>query len=292
MTMPMRGFISWQRHEFTDWRETMRPMRKISEQNIVPLDDETKDRRFVTALARGLDVLRGFQPGDVSLGNLEIARRTGLPKPTISRLTYTLTQLGYLTYSDRYGTYRLGPGVLSLGYAMLSGLDIRERARPFLQDLSDELDATVALGARDRMSMVYLEVCRGPAAVTLRIDVGTRIPLATTAMGRALLAALPVSERDFLMGHVKKSTAGAVEHARIEKGLEKAVRDVAERGFCMSVGDWRPDVNAVGVPLVTHDRNVYGLICGGPAFRMSRKALEKECGPRLVELAKKITAAD
>jgi DNA-binding IclR family transcriptional regulator len=266
-------------------------MRKIPEQDIAVLDDDTKDRRFVTALARGLDVLRSFQPGDVSLGNLEIARRTGLPKPTISRLTYTLTQLGYLTYSDKHGTYQLGPGVLSLGYAMLSGLDIRERARPFLQELSDQVDATVALGARDRMNMVYLEVCRGPAAVTLRIDVGTRIPLAPTAMGRALLAALPASERDFLMGHVRKSTQDPAELSRIETGLEQALRDVGERGFCMSVGDWRPDVNAVGVPLVTHDRNVYGLICGGPAFRVSRKALEKDFGPRLVELAKNITAA-
>lgn len=266
-------------------------MRKAREQNIVALDDETKDRRFVTALARGLDVLRGFQQGDVSLGNLEIAQRTGLPKPTISRLTYTLTQLGYLTYSDKHGTYQLGPGVLSLGYAMLSGLDIRERARPFLQELSDEVDATVALGARDRLKMVYLEVCRGPAAVTLRIDVGTRIPLATTAMGRALFAALPESERDFLMGHVKRCTQDAAEYSRIEMGFQQAVCDVAERGFCMSVGDWRPNVNAVGVPLVAHDRNVYGLICGGPAFTMSRKTLEKECGPRLVELAKKISAA-
>jgi len=266
-------------------------MRKIPEQEIDGLDDETKDRRFVTALARGLDVLRSYKPGDVSLGNLEIAQRTGLPKPTISRLTFTLTQLGYLTYSEKHGTYQLGAGVLSLGYAMLSGLDIRERARPFLQELSDELDVTVALGARDRMNMVYLEVCSGPGAVTLRIDVGTRIPLATTAMGRALLAALPVSERDFLMSHVKKNTQDGAEYFRIEKGLAQSLRDVAARGYCLSLGDWRPDVNAVGVPLVTHDRMAYGLICGGPAFKVSSKSLENECGPRLVEIAKTITAA-
>lgn len=269
----------------------MRQMQKILGQDIAVLDHDTKDRRFVTALARGLDVLRCFGSGDVGLGNLEIARRTGLPKPTISRLTYTLTKLGYLSYSEQHGMYQLGPGVLSLGYTMLSNLDIRERARPFLQELSDEVDATVALGARDRMEMVYLEVCRGPGAVTLRIDAGDRIPLASTAMGRALLAALADSERDFLMGHIRKRTQSAAEFSRIEKGVEQAVRDVAKRGFCMSVGDWRQDVNAVGVPLIAHDRNIYILICGGPAFRISRKILEEECGPRLVELAKKITAA-
>ncbi len=265
-------------------------MQIITEQDIPDLDEAAKDRRFVTALARGLDVLRSFKPGDVSLGNLEIARRTGLPKPTISRLTYTLTQLGYLTYSAKHGTYQLGPGVLSLGYAMLSGLDIRERARPFLQELSNELDVTVALGGRDRMEMVYLEVCRGPAAVTLTIDVGTRIPLASTAMGRALLSALPQGEREFLMGHVEKRCDNHEEYSKLEAGVENAVCDVANKGFCLSLGDWRPDVNAVGVPLVAYDQNTYGLICGGPAFRVSAEMLENECGPRLAELAKKITA--
>jgi len=265
-------------------------MQKNNAQDVALLDDETKDRRFVTALARGLDVLRCFQQGDISLGNLEIAQRTQLPKPTISRLTYTLTQLGYLIYSDKHGTYQLGPGVLSLGYTMLTSLDIRERARPFLQELSDKVDATVALGARDRMEMVYLEVCRGPGDVTLRIDVGDHIPLASTAMGRALLSALPKSERDFLMQHVQKRTEDAAEFSSIEKGVKQAVVDVAEHGFCMSVGNWRPDVNAVGVPLKAHDRNVYGLICGGPSFKISREMLEKECGPLLVEVAKKITA--
>ncbi len=264
-------------------------MQKIPQHSILDRDEVTKDRRFVTALARGLDVLRSFEPGDISLGNLEIAQRTGLPKPTISRLTYTLTQLGYLTYSAKHGTYQLGAGVLSLGYAMLSGLDIRERARPFLQALSNELDVTVALGARDRMEMVYLEVCRGPAAVTLTIDVGTRIPLASTAMGRALLAQLPQDEREFLMGHVKKRV-DSEEYSMLAAGVKQAVRDVATRGYCLSLGNWRPDVNAVGVPLVAPDQNIYGLICGGPAFRVSADMLEKQCGPRLVELAGKITA--
>jgi len=59
------------------------------------------DRKFVTALARGLEVLRAFTPTEGLLGNGEIAERTGLPKPTVSRLTYTLTKLGYLAHVER-----------------------------------------------------------------------------------------------------------------------------------------------------------------------------------------------
>jgi DNA-binding IclR family transcriptional regulator len=58
------------------------------------------DRKFVTALSRGLDVLRCFGPRDRWLANQDIAKRTGLAKPTVSRLAYTLTKLGFLRYSE------------------------------------------------------------------------------------------------------------------------------------------------------------------------------------------------
>src|SRR3974390_1508456 len=96
------------------------------------------DRQFVTALGRGLDVLRLFRAEDAPLGNQEIARRTGLPKPTISRLTYTLTQLGYLNYDRKLGVYSLGGGVLALGYVALANLDVRRVARPLMQELAPE----------------------------------------------------------------------------------------------------------------------------------------------------------
>ena len=67
------------------------------------------DRKFVTALARGLEVLRVFTPTEGLLGNGEIAERTGLPKPTVSRLTYTLTKLGYLSHVERLANTSLRP---------------------------------------------------------------------------------------------------------------------------------------------------------------------------------------
>lgn len=269
----------------------MRSTAKVREPRAPARPEGAKDRKFVTALARGLNVLRGFRPGDVSLGNLELAERTGLPKPTISRLTYTLTQLGYLTHSEKHGTYQLGPAVLSLGYAMLTNLDIRERVRPMLQELSNQVDATVALGARDGLEAVYLEVCRGPAPVTLHVDVGRRVPLAPTAMGRALLTALGPEERAALMRRIEQVSDDAATYANVARDVARAVDEVARQGFCFSIGAWRAEVNAIGVPLVTHDQKVYGLICGGPAFRISREKLATECGPRLVELAKRISAS-
>lgn len=252
------------------------------------IDDESKDRRFVTALARGLDILRAFQPGDAALGNQEIAARTGLPKPTVSRLVYTLTRLGYLSCSDESGKYRLGSGVLSLGYTFFVGTDIRERARPLMQDLADSANAAVSLGTRDRLSMIYLETCRGPSAITLRLDVGSRVPIAVSAMGRAYLAAQAEARRTELLREIERQHPD--DMPRIRRGIQQAVKDLRERGFVLSIGDWQEEVHAVGVPLIEPDGSaVFALNCGGASFQLPRQKLEREIGPKLVALGQALT---
>ena len=250
---------------------------------------KSKDRQFVTALARGLEILRAFVPNDGPLGNQEIAQRTRLPKPTVSRLTHTLTRLGYLNYLERLEKYQLGTAVLSLGYAVLANLGIRSIARPFMQELADYAQASVSLGSRDRLNMVYIEHCRPETPITLRLDLGSRIPLATTAMGRALLAALPDDERGYLMEHIAQ--ADAKLWPRVRAGIEQAIDDYRTRGFTLSVGDWQQDVHAVGVALKPADGSpILALNCGGPAFLYDRRRLINDFGPRLVNLARNVEA--
>ncbi|UGQ49046.1 IclR family transcriptional regulator [Massilia endophytica] len=249
--------------------------------------DEDKDRQFVNALARGLELLRCFRPGEVFLSNAELARRCSLAKPTVTRLTYTLTRLGYLHYSEAQGKYQLGPGVLALGYRMLSTLDLRAMARPLMAELAEYAQASVSLGARDRLKMVYLETCRSSANVTLRLDVGSRIPLATTAMGKALLCALPQPERDYLMDHMRRKDKEL--WPKVKAGIEQGFRDYQDRGFTISAGEWQNDVHAVGVPVLdVNGEQLMAFNCGGPAFLLPRERLEEDLGPRLARLARTI----
>ena len=144
-----------------------------------PPGDE--DRNFIVALARGLDVLSCFRSGEKLLRNQDIARRCGLPKSTVSRLTHTLTTLGYLIHVPEEGKYRLGTATLALGSAMLSRLDVRQIARPLMRKLAAATDAEVALATRDRHNMVYIEHCPSARFMHRDLDMGSRIPLATTA---------------------------------------------------------------------------------------------------------------
>src|ERR1700691_2170882 len=163
-----------------------------------------KDRHFVTALARGLEVLACYRHGDRVLGNRELSQRCGLAKSTVSRLTHTLTQLGYLIYVEDSAKYGLGTATLSLGSAMLSRLDIRKLAHPLMQQLAEFGQCMVSLGSRDRLSMIYIDAVRGSAAVTLSLDSGARIQIAASAMGRAYLTAVSDSGRKDIMERVRE----------------------------------------------------------------------------------------
>jgi DNA-binding IclR family transcriptional regulator len=249
-----------------------------------------KDRKFVTATARGLEVLRAFGAGDRHLGNQEIALRTGLPKPTVSRLTHTLMRLGYLRQSESDGKYALGSAVLGLGLAALGQMDVRRIARPLMQALAEHTHGSVNLGIRDQLWMVYIDTYRNAASYTVQLDIGSRVPLATSSMGRAYLAAVPERVRKVVLDEIR--AAEPARFAELRKGIEQAVRDYEERGFCTSLGEWRREVHAVASPLVSPEgAEVLVFSCSGAPFQFDREKLEAEIGPRLITLVGNVRSA-
>jgi DNA-binding IclR family transcriptional regulator len=109
-------------------------------------------------------------------------------------------------------------------------------------------------------------------------------------MGRALLAALPPKERDWLMGHIQRKEGE--RWPRVRAGIERAIKDLATKGFTSSVGEWEPDIAGVGVPLVLADGSgVFAFNCGAPAFQLSQDRLENDIGPRLVNAVRNIETA-
>jgi DNA-binding IclR family transcriptional regulator len=252
------------------------------------------ERQFVTALARGLDILRCFSSRDRELGNTEIAARTRLAKATVSRLTFTLMRAGYLEYSPDTRRYSLSVGVLAFSSAYLGTLDVRNIARPLMQELADALTATVSLGAPDPSShhMVYLEICQGVGQVfRISMDVGSRVPHGWTAMGRAFLAALPAPQRAERLAFYRKVTPRA-SWPGIRDGIERAVRDYERHGFCLSVGEWNKDVWAVGAPLVSREGGrILAFNCSGPIFDMTRQRIIQDVGPRLIGLRDRVATS-
>jgi len=248
------------------------------------------DRNFVVALSRGLDVLRAFHPNDGLLGNQEIAARTKLPKPTISRLTYTLTKLGYLTPVPKFEKYQLAPSAMALGYAALANLGVRHLSEPYREEVMRATGGAVAVGGRDRHSMIYFGQSRNGLALGVQLDVGSRVPIATTAMGRAYIWALPPDDRAALLRELRDHYGS--RWAKMRDGIERAGETAAKHGFTMSTGDWQDDVAAVGVALKLNDgTGPYAFNCGAPAFRFTEDRLLNDIGPRLVAMVRNIEQA-
>ncbi|UWR41482.1 IclR family transcriptional regulator [Phaeobacter inhibens] len=252
--------------------------------------DGEKDRNFVTALARGLDVLRAFRRNELELTNTDLAERTGLPKPTVSRLTYTLCQLGYLIQDPQSGSYRLGAGVLRLGYGVLAGMDISDRASQILRDLRNGKNSyiTSALGEAHHADVIYIAVHRSREDVSLAAHVGMRLPLFFSAVGRAILAGMSPDQR----AESLKIADALDPDGRLSRqdSLGRAQDEYAARGFCTGYGDWRPDVNGIAVPVVSlNGMRVYGLNVGGPSFHVSPNVLETIYADQLMSAAETLS---
>lgn len=246
-------------------------------------NDDDQGSAFVTALGRGLDILAAFRRGEASLGNKDLAERTRLSKSTVSRLTYTLNRKGYLSYDPTTSRYSLAPPVLSLGFSCLSGMSVLTLAQPGLEALANEIGAPVAITGRDRLSMVYLAFARSSNAVILAIDVGAHIKLATSAVGRAYLAAQSDQQREEIFEALAEHEGKRwpVLRASIEKEIERYHR----HGYCMSLCDWKSDVNAVAVPYRPGSGGpVLAFNCGGPTQVITESRIHDEVGPKLIRL--------
>jgi len=246
------------------------------------------DSQFVEALARGLRVLQSFRHGDDhGLSNKELSARTGLSAPTVSRLCHTLQRLGYLVYDSHNGRYAMGPAILNLSYTMLHNLDLRDIARPLLREFAEATRVTVAINARDRLRMVVLEGVSGTSPVALRLEVGSRIPVFSTAAGRAYLAGLIASGAQGELADIRAADATAWDSN--QAGIERACTEIASRGFCITQSGWQRDINGVALPLSFRSGGgQLSLSCGGPAQELSMKRMEREIGPLLLDIAGKI----
>lgn len=245
------------------------------------------DRQFATTLARGLELLRCFTPDAPVLGNRELAQRLALPAATVSRLTYTLVNMGYLAQDEGYGKYRLGSAVLSVGYPLLELFKIRQRARPAMLELAAATGGTVSIGIRDRLSIVYIEAIRTRPRGAYPLDVGSTHSLAGTAIGRAYLMACAPAEREALLNRLRVKAPD--EWARHEKPLLHNLAQYPKRGFCVSLGEIHPDVQAVAVPLGRIDRSEAAAInCAFQGDAPSETWLANAIAPQLIGLARRI----
>lgn len=240
----------------------------------------------VSALARGLALLHAVGDASEALSNRDLADRAGIPKATVSRLTATLQSAGFLRpmAGERYA---LGPAALHLGNAYLRSYDFRHQARLHLAGLAEASGANVHLGVRDGLDILLIDTLRPQSALILsRMDVGSRMTIATSAAGRAYLAALPTVERMALLADIQAASGNA--WPAIHKRLHIAFAEYGEAGYCSSFGEWHPDIHALGFVMRGPRGELYAASVGGPAYMLGKQMLLDKVGPKLLEVQRAI----
>lgn len=246
-----------------------------------------KNPDTVSALERGVAVLRCFNEDRRVLSTAELARLTDIPRPTVRRLATTLVTLGLLANGPDGERFRLGAGVVSLARVFLADLDVRAVARPQMQGLAELFGGSVYLAVRDGLEMVLIEACRARSSMlATRLDVGSRAPLPNSALGRAYLAAVDEKTRMQLIESLR--LARSSDWPALESGLMRAVDDARRFGYCLSLGEFHREINSVSVPLIGPEGEVMAFNCGGAAYSFTEQRLREEVGPRLLEMAGRI----
>ena len=241
-----------------------------------------KDRRFATTLARGLSVLRAFRASDDGLGNAEIAARTGLPKSTVSRLTFTLQSIGYLNHLGRRDRYRPGPALLALGNLASASMSFVDVSAPIMQRLADETGTLSLLAVRDGRKLLLVKTWRPAGVASLWLAVGPRLPFNGSSSGHALLAALSSKRFDDVVEQVQGDDALTTDRARQIR--EGAGNQLLTTGFVVAdpAEYFTPNIHAVSVPFYPHDLGEPVVFsCGAVPKDLTLSRLTRTVGPAL-----------
>lgn len=248
-------------------------------------DAPAQDRSFGIAISRAFALLRCFAPERPLLGNSDIVRLTGLPKATVSRLTFTLEELGYLYRLAPIGKYRLGWGVVSLGYPLLTSMALRQIARPAMHALAMSARVNVNMGTLHGLGVVYVEAVRCDETSLTRPDIGARRELLTSSIGRALIWSMDAPRREALLNRARLADADLFQANKAR--LDLARRSILARGFCVSDGETQPGYQAVSTPMrvAAHEEPI-AFNCAVPTYQLRKGEIEQGIGPKLVAMVR------
>jgi DNA-binding IclR family transcriptional regulator len=247
------------------------------------------DPLYVTALARGLSILKCCGEAGADLTVSEIAKLLGLPQSTVWRSCYTLVKHGYLM---RVENDRLRPGlaVLGLGYAALSRHSLAELARPEMEAMARQFPGAVSLGVPQGIDMLYLARIERGAPIYPGLRVGSRVGVLASAMGWAWLAALPLRRRNEFLAKARAQTGDTYD--RIAGQLTDAIRHYEQHGLLVNSGVIHPELNAIAVAIGAEpNQPVASISFGGVLADFPAQRLLDEVAPQLLEIAHGLSAS-
>jgi IclR family pca regulon transcriptional regulator len=249
-----------------------------------------RDPYWIEGVARCLAVLAAFSPDKPELNLADISRQAGLTKASALRIGYTLTKLGYLSRNPRTRGYRLGAKVLSLGFATLCGMSVRDLARPYIEALAEETGQTVNLCTLDDTEVVVLDRIAKIQVVLINVNIGSRLPAYRTSMGRAILAFLPEACARDILARSDRQRVTAHTLTSIDEIMAE-LEQVRERGYAVNNEEVELGHRHAAAPIINIEGNPVGAInISVLAYGVSSAELEGQLVPAVIAACKQVSS--
>lgn len=230
------------------------------------------ERDFVTALSRGLAVIRAFHRNRPEMTLTEVAARTSLSPATARRSLYTLQQLGYVSSHGR--RFMLRSKVLDLGSAFWSSMKIEEVAQAHLREVVDAVSDSCSLAVLEGKDVLYLAHAASRRTVRMPAGIGARFPAYATSIGRAMLAYLDAAVLDRYLDSVEMkplTDRTVTDPVR----LKQILAEVRKNGYACTQDELDYGLSSVAVPVMIGDRAVAAINTSSNSARMSKDELAK-----------------
>lgn len=242
-----------------------------------------ESRSFVTALARGLAVLKAFDENHQRMTLSEVAKAAGMPRASARRALFTLQALGYVTSDGK--RFDLSPQVLTLSRAYLASSPMPRIAQGFLETISEKLGESCSLSILHGDEAIYVARSTRKRIGSLHRDVGAHLPAHCTSMGRVLLAAL--SEAELGAYFARAGLTRYTPHTLTSTDeLRSALERVRRNGYSLVDQEFEIDLRAVAVPVLNASgRVIAAMNVSAQASRKTKKQLTDEFLPALRDAA-------
>jgi len=251
-------------------------------------ESDVKTAATVKSLTRGLSILEAFDHGNPKLGITEISKKTGLAKSTVYRLIQTLCELSYVMPIKAEDKYTLGPKVLNLGFSVLSSLELRDVASPYIRNLSQAIGETVNLAVLDGWQLTYVDRVKTQQIVNINLHIGSRLELYNTSMGRVLAAFQREEWLEKYFEYLRRIPEAGEYWKDSGKRLLTILEDVRDKGYAINNEELAPGLRSVAAPVKKRTGEVVGAV--NIAVNSSRFSLER-LGEELILPLKTTTQA-
>ena len=222
------------------------------------------------SIEKAMEILLAFTPYNQEMGTVEISKKLGFHKATVSRILLILIGYGFLQQNPQTKKFMLGPSITNLGWAINNffNTNLVHIAKPYIDDLRSTLKETIVLEVLAGNSTVMAYIAEGPRPVRIAGTIGDRIPIHAAAGAKAILAFSPPEVRDSLLNvEMDRLTPNTITDPEM---LQSQLQDIRRQGFSFDNEEIDVGINAVGAPIFNYEEKpVAAVVVAGPSPRVT-----------------------